>query len=202
MNRCPETADPALQGSGTHEGAGRHVGGTSGPVCDSGTRVIKVNHAGEHGAVCIYTGQILAARLTARDLVPILCDFREHERRHRAIFQAELARRGKRRCRSYYLCALGGFVLGMVTGLCGRQAIAATTVAVESVVLRHLELQIAQLGPVDPSAAAAVSAIHADEQFHHDLAESRLKPDGLWVRLLTAVVARSTEAVIWLGMRL
>ncbi len=34
-----------------------------------GDRIIKVDHAGEHGAICIYSGQIFMARLTARDLV-------------------------------------------------------------------------------------------------------------------------------------
>jgi len=178
------------------------VGASSKALSDLGSRIIKVDHAGEHGAVCIYTGQILLARLTAPSLVPTLREFREHERRHRSIFHAELTRRGRPRCRSYHLCALGGFVLGVATGLCGRQAIAATTVAVESVVLRHLEQQIAQLQPLDPQAVTAIKAIHADEQLHHDLSESQLQPTGLWVRIVTPVVASATEAVIWLGMRM
>jgi ubiquinone biosynthesis monooxygenase Coq7 len=178
------------------------VGSRSKALSDLGSRIIKVDHAGEHGAVCIYTGQILAARLTARSLVPTLIEFRTHERRHRAIFQAELTRRGRPRCRSYHLCALGGFTLGVITGLCGRQAIAATTVAVERVVLGHLEQQITQLEPVDTEAVAAVRAIHADEQLHHDLSESQLQPGGFWGCLVTPVVASATEAVIWLGMRL
>jgi ubiquinone biosynthesis monooxygenase Coq7 len=178
------------------------VGDTSSAPSDLGSRIIKVNHAGEHGAVCIYTGQILLARFTARDIVPTLVEFREHERGHRAIFQAELTRRGRPRCRSYYLCAAGGFVLGVVTGLCGRQAIAATTVAVESVVLRHLEQQLLQLAAVDEQASAAVRAILAEEQLHHDVSESQLSHKGVWGRLVSPVVTSATEAVIWLGMRL
>ncbi len=178
------------------------MGDASRVLSDLGSRIIKVDHAGEHGAVCIYTGQILAARLTAPGIIPTLVEFRSHERRHRAIFQAELMRRGRPRCRSYHLCAVGGFALGVITGVLGRQAIAATTVAVESVVLRHLEQQIAQLEAIDPDAAAAISKIHADEQSHHDLSESQLNPNGMWVRLLTPVVTASTETVIWLGMKL
>lgn len=104
-----------------------------------GDRIIKVNHAGEHGAICIYSGQIHIARLTARSMVSELTEFRSHERRHRAIFGAELQRRGRSRCRSYWFCGVGGYVLGLITGVLGPSAIAATTVAVESVVLRHLE---------------------------------------------------------------
>lgn len=124
---------------------------TTSPGTAHGNRVIKVDHAGEHGAVCIYTAQILFARLTAPGLVEELVHFREHERAHRKIFEDELARRSHPRCRSYWLCGLGGFVLGAVTGLFGRRAIAATTVAIESVVLRHLRQQIAELSTEAPA---------------------------------------------------
>jgi 3-demethoxyubiquinol 3-hydroxylase len=168
---------------------------------DLGGRILKVNHAGENGAVHIYFAQAAVARLTAPGLVAELIEFRLHEERHRAIFWAELQRRGRPRCRSYGLCALGGFVLGLVTGLLGRAAIAATTVAVERVVLRHLKHQIAQLRLSDPAAVQSIEAIVADEQRHHD--ELAAQAGGVfWVRLLEPVVAASTEAVIWLGMKL
>src|ERR1051325_5248198 len=96
-----------------------------------GGRVLKVNHAGEHGAINIYTGQMLVARLTAPSMLAELAHFKSHEQRHLAIFQAELQRRGLPRCRSYALCGIGGFALGVLTGWFGAGAIAATTVAVE-----------------------------------------------------------------------
>src|SRR3546814_6384865 len=95
-------------------------------------------------------------------------EFRRNVQRNRTIFGAELQRRGRRRCRSYWFCGVGGFVLGAVTGLHGANAIAATTVAVESVVLRHLEHQLANLGSSDPAAVAAISAVVAEERQHHD----------------------------------
>ncbi|GAB2498838.1 demethoxyubiquinone hydroxylase family protein [Pseudoxanthomonas sangjuensis] len=167
-----------------------------------GDRVIKVNHAGEHGAINIYSGQILMARLTAPDLVNELREFRSHEQRHLGIFGTELRRRNKPRCRSYWLCGFGGYVLGLATGLFGRNAIAATSVAVESVVLRHLERQIADLREDDPEAVVAISAIVAEEQQHHDLSASHLQANGFWSWIITPLVSASTETVIWLGMRL
>ena len=167
-----------------------------------GDRIIKVNHAGEHGAICIYSGQIHIARLTARSMVSDLTEFRSHEQRHRAIFGAELQRRGRPRCRSYWLCGLGGYVLGLVTGVLGSSAIAATTVAVESVVLRHLEHQLATLRGSDPAAVFAISAIVTEEQQHHDRSASHAQAGSFWPKVLTPVVSASTEAVIWLGMRL
>ncbi|WP_349745319.1 demethoxyubiquinone hydroxylase family protein [Roseateles cavernae] len=167
-------------------------------------RVLKVNHAGEHGAVNIYAGQRLVARLTARSMLRELAEFQSHERRHRSIFQAELQRRGVRRCRSYHLCGAGGFVLGFVTAIFGRGAIAATTVAVERVVLRHLQHQLRELHAVDEEAVKAISSIVQEEQQHHDSSAAHIEGQASrrWVRLLTPVVAASTEAVIWLGMRL
>ncbi len=169
---------------------------------DLGNRIIKVNHAGEHGAICIYTGQIFMAQLTARHMINELSEFRSHEQKHRAIFASELLLRGRPRCKSYWLCGIGGFVLGTITGLFGSRVIAATTVAVESVVLRHLEQQIESLRDTDPAAVSAISAIIAEEREHHDHSVRHIQAHTFWSRVLTPVVSASTEAVIWLGMRL
>lgn len=167
-----------------------------------GDRVIKVDHAGEHGAVCIYTAQRWVARWRAPDLVNELSHFRDHERGHRALFGAVLAARGLRRCRSYHFCAIGGLALGGITGLLGRQAIAATTVAVEHVVLRHLREQVAALEHNDTSATDALRQIIQEEEEHHDRSAARLAANSWWGRIIDPIVAASTEAVIWMGMRL
>jgi ubiquinone biosynthesis monooxygenase Coq7 len=167
-----------------------------------GDRVMKVNHAGEQGAVCIYRSQRLIARWLAPSLVPDLAEHQAHEERHRTVFAAELARRGVRRCRSYWLCAIGGTVLGLVTAVLGRRAIAATTVAIERVVLRHLEAQREALDGLDSDAVAAIDNIASEERDHHD-GSVRAVGNASWpLRLLMSVVSMSTEAVIWLGMHL
>lgn len=164
-------------------------------------QILKVNHAGEHGAVSIYAGQISIARHLVRALVPELVEFKSHEERHRAIFGRELDRRGLARCRSYWLCAVGGYVLGVVSGLLGARAIATTTVAVERVVLRHLKQQLAELGDMDLDAVTAITAILKDEQQHHDQSAAHMGRAGIVDRALGAVVSGSTELVIWIGMR-
>jgi 3-demethoxyubiquinol 3-hydroxylase len=169
---------------------------------DYASRVLKVNHAGENGAVNIYRGQILTAHLTARAMIPQLREFQAHEERHRSIFWAELLRRERPRCRSYFLCGLGGLVLGLITGLLGLRAIAATTVAVEHVVLSHLDSQLKTLKGVDVPAFEAVLSIINDERTHYEESVAQTTPDQFWTRLLTPVVSGSTEAVIWLGMRI
>ena len=167
-----------------------------------GDRVMKVDHAGEHGAICIYRAQRWFARWRAPEMVHELDAFLAHELGHRERFGAELRRRNRRRCRSYFWCGLGGFVLGAFTGLAGRQAIAATTVAIEKVVLRHMREQVQALSGVDEAAAATLRGIIDEEQEHHDLSSARLGGGGFWPKLVNPIVAASTEAVIWLGMRL
>jgi ubiquinone biosynthesis monooxygenase Coq7 len=165
-------------------------------------RVMKVNHAGEHGAVNIYRGQRLMCFWRDERLKRELEEFRSHEERHRALFAAELERRGVRRCRSYWLCGLGGLVLGLATGICGRASIAAVTVAVERVVLRHQEIQLRELEGVDPEAHAAVAAILEDERSHHDRAAQEPRQGIFWPRILEPTVSAATEFVIWTGMKL
>jgi 3-demethoxyubiquinol 3-hydroxylase len=167
-----------------------------------GDRVMKVDHAGEHGAVCVYLAQRWFARWRAPEMVSDLDEFLAHERSHRAQFEAELRRRNKSRCRSYALCAVGGFFLGTLTGLAGRQAVAATTVAIERVVLRHMHEQVQELDGVDQRAVDTLRRIIVEEQEHHDRSAARIARVGVWPRLIDPLVTWSTEAVIWLGMRI
>ncbi len=66
-------------------------------------RVIKVDHAGEHGAISIYTTQLWMARRRTPELVAELEEFLNHERRHRALFGAALLTRKRPRRRSDHL---------------------------------------------------------------------------------------------------
>lgn len=164
-----------------------------------GDRVLRVDHAGEHGAVCVYRAQLRLARWTAPGLLTEIEAFIAHEMRHRALFAAELARRDQAHCPSHALCAALGTVLGTITGLLGRHAIAATTVAIERVVLRHMAAQIAALETSDPAAVAILLDIVEEEQEHHDRSVAHLR-GGLLRHILDAGVGIATEAVIWIGM--
>lgn len=163
-----------------------------------GDRVLRVDHAGEHGAVCTYAAQLRIARWRAPAMVAEIEGFLAHERRHRALFAEEIARRGQTRCWSYRLCGALGTLLGVMTGLFGRTGIAAATLGIERVVLRHLEAQRVALSVDDPAAAAVIAQIVEDERSHHDEALGQAR--GWMAALLVAPIAAATEAVIWIGM--
>ena len=74
--------------------------------------------------------------------------------------------------------------------------------AVEAVVLHHLQHQMRTLQGTDEMALAAVSAIVADEQRHHDEAALHEQAGAFWPIIFKPLVRAATESVIWLGMRL
>jgi len=164
-------------------------------------KMIKVDHTGENGAVNIYRAQRLVAHVRARHLIPQLTEFQAHEEEHREIFWQRLNNIGVRRCRSYHLSGLGGFALGLVTGLIGPSAIAATTYAVEDVVLTHLEHQMPYLKREAPESYIAVREIYDDEMAHHETAAVQMQQDKFLTKILVRIVKLCTEGVIRFGMR-
>jgi len=86
------------------------------PAKTKSEKMIKVDHAGENGAVNIYRVQKLVARICAPSLLKDLAEFQTHETQHRKIFSDYLKSRDIRRCISYHLCGAGRYALGVFTG--------------------------------------------------------------------------------------
>ena len=173
------------------------------PMASTVARILKVNHGGEHGAVQIYAAQIAAARVRCPDLVPELGDLLAHERRHERTFLALMPARAARPCRLMPLWALGGFALGLMTGLVGRTGVFVCTEAVERTVHRHLDHQLAWLAAdparADPEFTEAIAAIQTEEEGHLAWAAARRPPQTPATRALHAAVAATVEALIWLS---
>ena len=155
-------------------------------------RILRVNHGGENGAICIYTAQIAIARLTARDLLPFLHEALAHERTHRSRFRDLMPLRASKPCRAMWIWVAGGGVLGVVTGLFGREA-------VEVTVHRHLDDQIAWADDHDPEMAAVIRSIRAEELEHIQFAVEHRQSGGY--RWLERMIAAATEALIWISTR-
>lgn len=165
-------------------------------------RLIKVNHAGEFGAINIYRAQILMAHIFAPSLLAKLRHFLEHEKRHLRIFAGVLEQRGIPRCKSFLLCGCGGYGLGLVTALFGKPGIMACTAAVETVVTEHLRKQLQVMeAQGDEQGHAAVNAILAEELEHQREGVAQAQHHWLY-KPLCRVVSQATETVIWLGLRL
>ena len=143
-------------------------------------RIIRVNHAGETGAIRIYAAQLWRARLRYPDLAPALEKMRQDEIRHCAIFRAAMSERDTRPCRVMALWSLGGFVIGFTTALLGRNMIWVCTEAVETTVHKHLIEQLHFLRDRD----------HAIEM---------QEGQGRFDRTAYAVIAALTGLMIWLS---
>jgi 3-demethoxyubiquinol 3-hydroxylase len=62
-------------------------------------RILKVNHAGEYGAIRIYRAQVWMARRLYPDLVGFLQETLQHEIRHCSLFLNAMRERSARPCR-------------------------------------------------------------------------------------------------------
>jgi ubiquinone biosynthesis monooxygenase Coq7 len=161
------------------------------------SRILRVNHAGEVGAIRIYAAQIFVARLLRPGVLPFLTETIAHERRHAAVFKALMAPRGTRSCYALPLWGIGGTALGLFTGLIGRNAIMICTEAVERVVHAHLNAQLAYIGGRDPDLSEAIRAVRDEEVGHYDGARNARTSFGLAARMLDGFVAGTTWLLIW-----
>lgn len=165
-------------------------------------KILKVNHAGEFGAVNIYRSQLLVARVFMQDMVPQIEEFLADETRHLDIFWQEIQRRNGVKCKSYWLCGVGGYAMGFISALLGKRGIMACTWAVESIVVNHLHNQISYLREKDDQhALETVEAILEDEQNHRDIGFEEGGTGNILYQPLRFAISVFTEGVIRFGMR-
>ncbi len=162
-------------------------------------RIVKVNHAGEYGAIRIYRAQLWVARRFYPDLVPFLEETLGHEIEHCALFAAAMPARATRPCRVMSLWGNGGYVLGFGTAIMGRQAIWVCTSAVEGTVHKHLNDQLAFLSDRDTELCDLVQSIQSEELGHLDHADAQITAEGPLLRGLRGLITVATEVLIALS---
>lgn len=162
-------------------------------------RIVKVNHAGEFGAIRIYSAQIGVARRLYPDAVPVLTEMLGHERQHCAAFLAAMPARQARPCRVMSLWSWGGWLLGFLTALTGRQSIWICTAAVEAAVHRHLDDQLHFLEDRDAGLCTIIESIREEELAHLHHAEAQIAHPGRAQRALYGLISAVTDVVIWLS---
>ncbi|WP_320200733.1 demethoxyubiquinone hydroxylase family protein (plasmid) [Agrobacterium sp. rho-13.3] len=161
-------------------------------------RILKVNHAGEFGAIRIYTAQIFVARRLFPEIVADLEKMRDDEIDHCRLFLQAMPVRNARPCRVMTFWSVGGYVLGLLTALCGRNMVWICTEAVESTVHRHLEDQLTFLIHRDPELHTLIKSIQDQELAHLREAENQ-REKGQAHSLFLPLISGLTNLMIWLS---
>jgi ubiquinone biosynthesis monooxygenase Coq7 len=163
-------------------------------------RMIRVDHAGEYGAVRIYQGQLAALR--ARGKTEMLAHMLAQEQRHLDTFNNLVADRGVRPTALLPVWHLAGFALGALTAALGERSAMACTVAVEEVIDAHYQRQLVALDETEPALRATISQFRDEEIEHRDAGLAHGAAQAPAYRLLTAVIKTGCRAAIALSERI
>ncbi len=163
-------------------------------------RMIRVDHAGEFGAVRIYQGQraVLGRRAACAEQ---LKKMEEEERRHLAKFTSLVGERQVRPTLLHPLWHVMGFALGAGTALMGEAAAMACTVAVEEVIDGHYAAQTEMLGEDEADLKQTVEEFRLDEQRHRDIGLANGAERAPAYPVLSAAIKSGTRLAIWLTER-
>ena len=144
---------------------------------------IRVDHAGERGAIKIYEGQLLALNTLYKDdkLKETVEEMREHEREHCEYFENEIKKRNIRPTKFLPLWDLLGVGLGFGTTLLGKKAAMLCTASVEEVIDEHYQSQINQLEEDEKILKEKIIKFREDELHHKNIAyEKGASKEGLY----------------------
>lgn len=160
-------------------------------------RMIRVDQAGEYGAVRIYEGQRAVLRRNAA-----LKHMEQQEREHLARFNKLMAQHRVRPTLLQPLWHVAGFALGAGMALLGERAAMACTVAVEDVIEEHYARQQAALGEDQAELKATVEKFRADEMEHRRQAVESGAEQATAYPVLYSAISAGTKLAIWLSERL
>ena len=144
---------------------------------------IRVDHAGERGAIKIYEGQLLALNTFVKDdeLKKTIEEMKEHEREHANYFEQEIRRRRIRPTKFLPLWDLLGVGLGFGSTLLGKKAAMLCTASVEEVIDEHYQNQIDQIESDEKELKEKIIKFREDELHHKDIAyEKGASKDGIY----------------------
>ena len=133
---------------------------------------IRVDHAGERGAVKIYEGQLLALNTLIKDenLKKTIEEMKIHEKEHCEYFEKEINKRKIKPTKFLPLWDLLGVGLGFGSTILGKKAAMLCTASVEEVIDKHYQDQINKLGPEEKELRKKIIKFREDELHHKDIA--------------------------------
>jgi ubiquinone biosynthesis monooxygenase Coq7 len=165
--------------------------------------MIRVDHAGEYGAVRIYEGQLavfdaLNRTSKAADAIRAMA---QAEQRHLKTFDRLVNERKVRPTALEPMWRIAGFALGAVTALLGEKAAMACTAAVEEVIDEHYASQLNRLSG-DAELKRTVEEFRGDEIAHRDEALAHGAEQAPGYRLLSDAIKSGCRLAIKLSERI
>ena len=159
---------------------------------------IRVDHAGERGAIKIYEGQLLALNTFVKDdnLKKTIQKMKDQEKEHCNYFENEIKIRNIKPTKLMPLWDLLGVGLGFGSTLLGKKAAMLCTASVEEVIDQHYENQINQLKPDEKKLKEKIKKFRLDELHHKNIAyEEGATKKGLY-KILDKIIKTGSEIAI------
>ena len=144
---------------------------------------IRVDHAGERGAIKIYEGQLLALNTFVKDeeLKKTIEEMKIHEKEHCDFFENEIKKRNIKPTKFLPLWDLLGVSLGFGSTIIGKKAAMLCTASVEEVIDKHYQNQINQLENDEKQLKNKIIKFRNDELHHKNIAyEKGASKDGFY----------------------
>tara|TARA_B100000686_G_C16722825_1_gene935971 strand:+ start:197 stop:775 length:579 start_codon:yes stop_codon:yes gene_type:complete len=163
-------------------------------------RIIRVDHAGEYGAVRIYEGQL--AILGNSPAKSAIQEMAEHEEKHLKVFEELLKNTRTRPTALLPIWHSAGFLLGAATALMGEKAAMACTSAIEEVIEEHYEKQSQSLGDDDAELRDTIEEFREEEAAHRDTAINLGAKEASAYKTLSTAIKKGSRLAIWLSERI
>ena len=159
---------------------------------------IRVDHAGERGAVKIYEGQLLALNTLVKDenLKKTIEEMKIHEKEHCEFFENEIQKRNIRPTKFLPLWDLLGVSLGFGSTLLGKKAAMLCTASVEEVIDKHYLNQINQLEADEKELKKKIIKFREDELHHKDIAYEKGATKKGFYSILDKVIKTGSKIAI------
>ena len=160
--------------------------------------IIRVDHAGERGAIKIYEGQLLALSTFKKDekLKKLIEEMKEHEKEHFEYFDKEIQKRNIKPTIFLPLWDLLGVTLGFGTTMLGQKAAMLCTASVEEVICDHYKDQLDKLGEDEKDLKKSIKKFREDEDDHKNIAYDKGATKGGLYFLLDKIIQNTSKVAI------
>ena len=159
---------------------------------------IRVDQAGERGAIKIYEGQLLALSTFIKNdkLKKMIEEMKNHEKKHLDFFNKEIKKRNIKPTKLLPLWDLLGVGLGFGSAMMGKKATMLCTASVEEVIDGHYQNQLDQLNSDEKILKEKIKKFRDDEIHHKNIAyDNGASKEGLYF-ILDKIIKTGSKVAI------